>query len=171
MLIIEAEDLCQNTERRVVNDDRVACVLLVLIVAARIKRAHEVVAFYVVLFDDPASDRVIYNIGRVTVIGRFLGLELLEEVVVFVVAFFSAGVVSFAVLEPVDLLRNIEASQLDNKVGFCQLFKFDRDHFLVPSRKLCQPIVCEYVCTPLRVCKPFDVHARDRLHPDRLRCF
>ena len=79
------QDLRHDGERRIINDHAALRVLLVQVVAARIERAHEVLAAYPVGLLDIAGDGVIHRRRRVAVVRGLLGLELLQELLVLLV--------------------------------------------------------------------------------------
>ena len=92
LLAVELHDLRQDGERRVVYHHVLRSVLFRLVVTARIERTDEVLAVELVFFRHPLSDGVVYALRCVAVVCCFLRLELVQEVVVLVVPFFSAVV-------------------------------------------------------------------------------
>ena len=85
--VVEAQDLRHDAERRVIHDHAALWVLLVLIVAARVERADELVTAQPVGLLHITDDGVIHRRRSVAVICGFLELELLEEFLVLFVLF------------------------------------------------------------------------------------
>ena len=127
--MVEAQDLAQDTERRIVNDDA-ACVVLGLVVAARIKRPAKGRPVQMVFLRDPGGHALVHRLRRVTVVRRFFWLELFDELLVFVAFAFGAFVVPFARLEPVGVL--VSRFQLEVEV------QLKTEGLHVEGRQLCQ---------------------------------
>ena len=84
--LIESQYPGEDAERRVVNHDIILLVVIGLIVAARVEWPHDVTAFDVHLLPQPSEDGLIHLNGRVAVIRRQFGLELLREFAVIILA-------------------------------------------------------------------------------------
>ena len=86
MLLIEPLDLRKNRKRRIIHDATARRVTLRTVIPARIKRAHHVPAIHAILLRNPRGHSLINIIRRITVIRSLLRLELVNELVIFIVA-------------------------------------------------------------------------------------
>ena len=84
--LIESQYPGEEAERRVVNHDIILLVVIGLIVAARAEWPNDVTAFDVHLLPQPSEDGLIHLNGRVAVIRRQFGLELIRELAVIIFA-------------------------------------------------------------------------------------
>ena len=121
MITVKAHDLCQDRKRRVVDHDVPVLVVLFLVVSAWIEWPDELLPVELVLIGYPCRDGLINDVRRIAVVGRLLWLKLVQELVVFVVAFLAAGVVAVLALEPGRRLGKIKAGQADVEVEVVQL--------------------------------------------------
>ena len=119
MIVVPVKDLRQDGERRIINHDRVLRVSFFLIVSARIERTHKTRALDAVLLLDPCRDGFIDQIRRVAVIGRLLDLELIQELIIFFVAFLPAVVHALPFLKP----AVGDCAQLEAEVCHVDLWK------------------------------------------------
>ena len=79
---VEADDLRQDGEGRVVHDDAVLRVLVVHEVAAGEERAHDLLPFQGAQRPHEAQDGVVHLLRGVAVVGGLLCLELVHEAVI-----------------------------------------------------------------------------------------
>ena len=169
MFTVEVQDLSQDRKRRVVDHDVHVLVVLFLIVAAGVEWPNELLPVELVLFSDPCRDGLINDVRCVAVVGRFLWLELVQELVVLVVPFFAAGVVAVLALEPGRRLGKVESGQADVKVEVVQFRELKVDCLAIPGTELRQPVVGQNVGATLFGRQSFDVDARNGLHSELLR--
>ena len=100
LLDIESAYLSEDRERRIIDNDAAVGIVLPLIVSARIKRPYKRSAGHSVFIRHPVRDRVVNVVRSIAVVGRFLCLEFLQKVVIFVVAFLSGVAVFFGPVKP-----------------------------------------------------------------------
>ena len=79
---IKLDDLRKDRKGRVVQNQAAGWICISLIVPARIKRADDAGWVDVVPIAHPVKDRVIDQRRGVAVVGRFLGLELIDKSVI-----------------------------------------------------------------------------------------
>ena len=163
LLDIKIDYLREYAERRIVYDDVVLFVSLALIVTARIKRSHEIHALYSVAIPDERCDNFVNVVRRVAVVCCFRLLELVEELVVFVVSFLAFPVEPFAILEPVQvLLGNVESRHFYAKSFRVKLCDFIPNDNHIPLAQLTKSIVCENIRSALFVAQSLDKNTGNR---------
>ena len=87
VLVVELHDLADYREWWIIDDDAAALVLVPLVVSTWPERSDDVAAVYSVSFADPLEDGLVYVVRRVTVVGRLLRFELVNELLVLVSRF------------------------------------------------------------------------------------
>ena len=149
VLAVEPCDLCEDRERRIVNDDVGRLVFLVFIIAAGIERPHEVLPVESEPFRDIVRDSVVHDVRRVAVVRCFRVVELVEKLIVFFVPFFVTGIVALScripLCEPISSLRNVKACDADIEIHGLQPGQLFEDDIHVPTAELCQPVVGQNV--------------------------
>ena len=169
---VKVQDLGEDAEGWVVNHHILRPILFGLIVSARIERTDEVLPVDLVLLGHPVRDSIVHDVRRVAVVGRLFGLELVQEVVVLVVAFFAAVVVPVVTVEPLVLLpwlQRFEAVAL--QVHQREALHLDLELLRVPRCKLGDLIVREPERPDLFFVQVVGVYHRHRLQPELLGCF
>ena len=86
ILTIPIRDLAHDGERRIVDDDAIRGVFVVLIIPSGIERSdYLAIPAYAVFFQNPILNRLIHFRRGETVIGRRFGLELIHECIIIVI--------------------------------------------------------------------------------------
>ena len=99
--MVELQYLAHNGEGRIIHNDVGRLIIFFLIVATRVERPHKVGAAHVILARHEIGHGFIHHVGRVTVVGGLLCLELLHELLILWVVFAQfAGIHSFLELTP-----------------------------------------------------------------------
>ena len=83
--VVEVDDLRDYAEGRIIQYDRVRLVGVSLIIAARIERPDDPGPVEAVVVGHPVGDRLVYDLGRVALVGRLFRLEFLHELFVIVI--------------------------------------------------------------------------------------
>ena len=164
-------DLGEDRKRRVVDHDVLRPVLLLLVVSARIERPPEVLPVDSVLLLYPCRHDLVNVVWSVAVVGRLLGLELLQKLIVFLVPFLTVAVPSLLPLEPlVVLLRQLLEAE-GRHVDRLQLFELLPQRAEVPLRQLSGLVIRKPEGSDLLIREIVRDNARDLLHAEALCAF
>ena len=126
-----------------------------------------------VFVGDPVRHGLVYQVGCVTVVGRLLVLELVQKLVVFLVAFLARRIQDaltleklFAVDQPIGEGPHVEAEQAH--VDLADVEQLFVEHADVPARELVCFVVGQPVGLDLLLAEPFRHDHRRRLQPQAL---
>ena len=180
VLLVKPADLREDGKRRVVDHHAALRVVLVLVVAARVKRAEDRSVFQAVVLHRPIPDRLVDVFRGVAVVRSQLPAELIHKGVVFLIRLRLSPIVApemlrrvllapglFPVVLPdVDGLARlqVEAREGDVKVQGGDLVQFEAQGLLVPPGVLCQAVVGQDVRPALGLRKTAHPHAGHALH-------
>ena len=158
VLLVPPTDLREDRKRRIINHHAALRVADLRVVSAGIEGPDDRRALEVVILHRPGSDGLVDVRGGVAVVGRQLGLELVDELVVLFRAFglLVPEVLVLAELDP----AGIEADQLDVKAGGLQRLGLGPEKVLVVAG-LAEQVVRVHEGAPLLVGEILDQHGRD----------
>ena len=178
MLLVKPADVAQDRKRRIINDNTVIRVVVVLKVTAGEEWADDLSAFQSVSLNGPVFYAGVYIFQRIAVIRCFLGLELIHKLIVFGVLL--ALIVSPEVLSVLsglpgcrsgiaghlDLLDRLRIKTDDAgvKLQGLQTFQFDLQGLGVPGGGLAQAVVRQDVRLSLGLGQIADKHAGHLCH-------
>ena len=172
---IEAHNLGQNREGRIVHHDAAVRVLIVLVVTTRVERPDERVRGEGILGGDPARDNVVDLARCVAVVRGLLRLELVQELVIFIVPFLAGRAVDNFAGEEVTALRELVLHDLPQTEEIhVQLAPEVRELLVeqaaVPFRELARLVIREPKSFDLVGCEILDPDHRHLFDAELLRC-
>ena len=169
-VVVEVHNLRQYGKRWVVHHSAPCWVSKRLVVAAGIERAHERGAVYAVFVCHPVGDRIVYIVGRVAVVCCLFRLELVEKVVVLVVAILALCAVALLAVEPV----RFAVVKVKLQPGEVNALYFQRSDLLlqlaeVPRGQFSRAVMPYRVLLALGVGEVVKANARHFLHAQFFR--